>query len=49
MCDCQTCTDHKNATETFTNIDIFRKDLLEGRVEHIGYTKDGKPLYQQIK
>jgi hypothetical protein len=39
---------HKLAPETFTNLDIFRKDLREGIVEHIGYDSRGVPIYQQV-
>jgi len=46
MCDCESCTRHKKAPQTFTNIDILREDLRTGRVEHIGYTESGKPIYR---
>jgi hypothetical protein len=38
-----------NSPDTYIkNIDSLRKDIRDGKVQHVGYTKDKKPLYRQV-
>lgn len=47
-CVCVTCIEKVSAPPTEnTWLEDFQKDLLEGRIAHIGNTSDGRPIYRR--
>lgn len=48
MCPCPACLELIKKTSDQNTYIEFQKDLEEGRIEHIGNTPDGRPIYRWL-
>lgn len=47
-CVCSSCIEHVTTPSFNLWVLDFARALYEGRVEHIGNTPDGRPIYRQV-